>query len=469
MIGTDRYSKYIMKKLLLINPSYRNDVLEGVKVLSAPPLSLATIAGCTKGDYEITILDEHLQIIDFNIPADLVGITCMTPLAPRAYQIAAEFRNRNIPVILGGIHASMLPQEAAQYVDSVVTGEAEEIWPQVLKDFEAGSLQSIYHGGRVKVENIVRPRHDLLSKKYFIPTVQTSRGCPYNCDFCSVTRFNGGTYRLRPVKDVIEEIKGLSQRRFFFTDDNIIGSGEKCIKRSFQLFDELSELKAEWGSQICITIADNDKLLKAAADSGAKWFFIGFESVNPQSLLDYNKKVNFNNGTLKFKEAIKKIQNQGIAVVGGFILGSDNDTQSVFNQCVEFVEQTGIDVANYTIQTPFPGTKLHEAMIKQDRIFNRNFPADWKNFSGFDVVFKPKNMTIDELRIGHADVLKATSSLGKSIKRAISTFSHTKSLFPAVFSFFWNYDCYKAITKKLKINEELRSKASKYLRSGRLG
>jgi radical SAM superfamily enzyme YgiQ (UPF0313 family) len=212
-----------VKKILFVNPSNKDDILENVKILSLPPVNLGILASHTPEKYEIEIIDEAIGTIDFGRDVDLVAISCMTPLAPRAYHISTRFRKKGIPVVLGGVHASMETQEAANFADAVVIGEAEEIWPNVLQDFEAGKLRKTYSSNRPGLKNLPRPRRDLFSPGYFIQTVQTSRGCPFDCNFCSVTRFNGAHYRLRPVEEVIEEIRELKGDRFFFIDDNIVG------------------------------------------------------------------------------------------------------------------------------------------------------------------------------------------------------------------------------------------------------
>ncbi len=437
-----------MKRIILINPSYRDDVLETVKVLGLPPLNLAHIASVTPDRYEVRIIDEHVTPLDYDTPADLVGLTAMTPLAPRAYAIAAEFRSRGIPVVLGGIHGSMAPEEASRHVDSVVVGEGDEIWPEILSDFDADCLKPLYRTSLAHIEKIPVPRRDLFSDGYFTQTVQTSRGCPFDCNFCSVTRFNGHSYRFRDERIVLDEIASMEGRRFFFADDNLVGSGEKARLRAKRLFSGLRDLRKDWGSQICLTIADDPHLLKLAAESGAKFLFIGFESIDPDTLSAMNKKVNLRSATPSFKDAIKKIQDAGIAAMGGFILGSDNDTKDTFDRTRDFVFDTGIDVAQFTIQTPLPGTELYGQLSSEGRLTRTSYPADWKHYNGFDVVHRPRNMTEDELREGHARIYRETASLGTSLGRAVKTLFRTGSLLGAGLSFYWNYDCHKAVSKR---------------------
>lgn len=186
----------------------------------------------------------------------------------------------------------MMPEEASRCADAVIAGEGERIWQTVLQDFEKGKLQKKYTASRPCLDKLHTPRRDLFNNSYFVQTIQTSRGCPFNCNFCSVTRFNGGQYRLRSVDDVISEVSQLRGNRFFFIDDNIIGSGQRCIQRTFQLFERLKDLGKAWGSQTCIHIAEDNTLLRAAAKSNAKFFFIGFESVEAEALSMMNKHIN---------------------------------------------------------------------------------------------------------------------------------------------------------------------------------
>ncbi len=439
---------YVMKKILLISPAYRTKLLENVRVLALPPLNLALLASLTPDRYEIQIIDEAIEDIDYNTDADLVGITCMTPMAPRAYEISAAFRTKGIPVVLGGIHASMMSDEACQYADAVVVGEGEEVWPQVLQDFENSRLKKLYIAEkRPDIEFLPEPKRELLKDEYFVQTVQTSRGCPHNCRFCSVTLFNGGKYRLRNVDHVIAEINGLKQKRIFIIDDNIIGSGERCINRAFDLFVRLKDTGKEWGGQTCLNIVEHEGLLKAAAKSGAKAFLIGFESIQEAALASMNKKVNLKPTTRNFKDAVKKIHDHGIAIVGGFMFGTDSDTKETFDRTLDFIMDAQIDAVQLSIQTPLPGTALYKQLAEENRLLLADYPQDWEAYNIFEPVFRPKNLTPEELYQGLVSAYGTVSSFNTSLVRGIKTFWKTKSLFSTGISFFWNYDSYKTITK----------------------
>jgi radical SAM superfamily enzyme YgiQ (UPF0313 family) len=440
-----------MKKILLISPAFRNKLLENVRVLALPPLNLMLIAAQTPATYEVAILDEAFDDIDFDAKVDLVGITCMTPLAPRAYQVAAEFKKRGVPVVLGGIHPSMMPAEAARYADSVVVGEGEELWPRLLADFSAGKLQKLYRvEKRPDITHLPAPRRELLTNKYFVQTVQTSRGCPHNCKFCSVTLFNGGQYRMREIDDVIAEIKAIPDKRLFIIDDNIIGSGKTSIDRAFALFARLRECKKEWGGQTCLNIVEHEGLLKAAADSGAKAFLIGFESIEQEVLSGMGKKVNMRPTTRNFKDAIKKIHDHGIAIVGGFIFGTDNDNSETFKRTLDFILEAGVDAVQLSIQTPLPGTALYQQLKAENRLLLTNYPADWEAYNIFEPVFQPKNLGPEELYRNLIEAYKTVSAPWPSFKRGVRTFLKTRSLFSTGISFFWNYDSFQTISKITK-------------------
>ncbi len=435
-----------MKKILLINPAYRTKLLENVRVLALPPLNLLMIAAYTPEEYQVEILDESFDNINYDCGADLVGITCMTPLAPRAYEIAAKFKSRGVTVVLGGIHVSMVPEEALKRANSIVIGECEEIWPELINDFQAGNLKTKYiSDGRPNLSEILVPRRDLLTNKYFVQTVQTSRGCPHNCKFCSVTKFNGGSYRMRNIDNVIDEIQALPDKRLFIIDDNIIGSGQKCINRAFELFDRLGKCKKEWAGQTCLNIVEHKGLLGAAAKSGARAFLIGFESLAEDTLSSLNKNMNLRPNTRNFKDSIKKIQDHGIAIIGGFIFGTDQDNMDTIRTTLDFIVESGIDAVQLSIQTPLPGTTLYQELAENNRLLLTDYPEDWEAYNIFEPVFKPKNISPEVLYEQLIKAYREVASFKRSLPRGLKTFWRTKSLFSTGISFFWNHDSYKSI------------------------
>jgi len=437
-----------MKKILLINPAFKGSLHSNIKVLAIPPLNLAMIARYTPEQYEVEIVDEGVEDLDFDTSADLVGITCMTPLAPRAYELATHFRKRGIPVVMGGIHASYMPEEALRYVDAVVIGEAETTWPTLLGDFAQGRMQKIYKVcEQPDIETLLPPRRDLLRGKYFVETVQTGRGCPINCNFCSVTAFNGPRYRLRNIDSVIEEIKSIKSKRIFIVDDNIVGSGNKYIKRAKELFTRLKECDKEWGAQTCLNIVEHDDLLKTARDSGCRALLIGFESIDAGSLTAMHKPVNLRPNTKNFSDAIKKIHDHGIAIVGCFIFGADTQDKDVFRRTVDFALANDIDAIQMTLETPLPGTAFYKQMVEENRLLLTDFPNDWRHYNIFEPVFHMKSFTPREAYEGLLNAYSEMSSFKTSLKRGLKTFWNTRSLFSTGIAFSWNYHAYKTIQK----------------------
>ncbi|TET14896.1 MAG: B12-binding domain-containing radical SAM protein [Dehalococcoidia bacterium] len=419
------------KKLLLINPSDEAK-LNAIKVRNftyAPP-SLAYLAALTPSDWDIKIIDENIEPISFE-EADLVGITAMTWNAPRAYEVSEQYRRKGIKTVMGGIHASMMYDEAIRFVDSIVIGEAESVWQTLLRDFESNKLKMFYRGERISLENLARPRNDLYSDRYRVKaSVQTARGCSMDCEFCSVTTFHGRTYRQRPVGEVLDEIEALNCKEFFFSDDNILNYGKKAEERAIQLFRGMKErgLNKRWASQVGIDFASNSEVLKWAQKSGCLAVHIGFESVVEETLEGMRKVRNLKVGVTNYKEVIKKIHDHGIGVHGAFILGGDGDRKDVFQRTIEFILDSKIDSASFTILTPIPGTRLYNRMRSEGRLLRTNYPADWRHYDFEEPVFRPKQMTPEELGEGTYQVYKHTTSRVTSLKRALNSLIQTKSL-----------------------------------------
>ena len=353
------------------------------------------LAALNPADVEVSIEDENVQEINFQDRPDVVAISIMTPLANRGYAIADRFRRMSIPVVMGGFHATWMAEEAGQHADAVVLGEAEKVWPRVLEDFKKGAPQRFYKAGDLAVlKGLPLPRRDLLKKGgyFFINTMQVSRGCPFHCDFCSVTAFYGHTYRLRPLEEVRREVELLRQGNefIFFVDDNIIGNPVYAM----DLFSLLKDFRVKWLSHASINIAENDTLLKKAAESGCYGLFIGFESLSQKTLQSYHKT---SNQVHRYRDLIRKIHDQGIGIEGSFIFGSDDDDDSSFRQVLDFCEENKIDAAVFAILTPYPGTRIYEQYVQENRILSR----DWDLYDMGHVVFRPKRMTVEQLQEGH--------------------------------------------------------------------
>ncbi len=417
-------------KLELIIPALYGGNQKRTKPL-CPPLAPAAVAALTPPEVKVSITDENVTAIDFKKETDLVGITVITVTAKRAYEIADRFRARGVKVILGGIHPSVLPEEASQHADAVVIGEAEGIWPNLINDFKANKLQRVYRQReRPSLVNLPIPRRDLFTKgAYFIPnTISTTRGCPYSCSFCSVTSFFGHTYRCRPLAEIIKEIETLNERKqIIFVDDNIVGKP----KFAKELFRAIAPYKLKWLGQASVTIARDDELLKLAAASGCVGLLIGFESIYPANLAVVGKNINVADD---YENVIRKIHSYGIAIHGCFILGLDNDDENVFKRTVRFAQAMRLETAQFSFAMPHPGTTLYESLDKAGRIVSK----DWSKYNA-EIVFEPKLISRETLQKGHDWVSPEFYSI-PSIWRRIGVVHRNLATFWAVnllFRAFW--------------------------------
>lgn len=398
-------------KLHLIIPKWPGNSLWGQIYFRFPYLAVTTLAALTGDGWEVSIIDENVEPINFSHPPDLAAISIMTPLATRGYEIADMYRKRGIPVVIGGIHATTMKDEAKHHADSVVTGEAEETWPLVLSDFLKGTLQPLYEPPHFhSLVHLPLPRRHLLNRKkyFFTNTIQTTRGCPFDCDFCSVTSFYGRTYRVRPVDEVINEINHMEKGFLFFVDDNIVGKPAYAK----ELFRALIPRKIKWFSQASLSIVKDRELLTLARDSGCMGLFIGFESLSQENLKAMGKSMN---RAAEYRNAIEMLHDHGIGIQGSFIFGTDYDDKTVFSDVLRFIERTRLEAALFSILTPYPGTRIYETMVRENRIIDTN----WKHYDMNHVVFKPKNMTPRELQEGFSWAYRRLYSFRSIMKRLL--------------------------------------------------
>jgi radical SAM superfamily enzyme YgiQ (UPF0313 family) len=364
------------------------------------PLGLLTIASVTPAGWAIKVIDENIGAVDYNsMPRpDLVGITAFTAQAERAYKLAEEFRGRSVPVIMGGIHATMRLQEALNYVDSVVTGEADSIWPKVLADFQDNCLKQVYAGETADMKNVPPARHDLLPRGYTFGAIQTTRGCPLNCTFCSVTAFNGPRYRTRPIDDVVREFKTIRENKVLIVDDNLIGTRPEHISRAKDLFRAMikAKIRKKWCAQTSINFGDDDELPALAHKAGCRGVFIGFESPTAEGLDEVGKKFNLAKGR-DIRNSVERIKRHKILVAGSFIIGLDTDRPGIGRLTVEAAEFYGLDLINTGFLTPLPGTRLWQEMEYRGRIAADSFPGDWKYYTFTFPVAEYKHLSRDEV------------------------------------------------------------------------
>ncbi len=424
------------KRLLLISPVASTGLVAKQFNFRLPVLGPLKVAALTPPSWQVTIQDEKIEPLDLEQDADLVGITAMTTVAPRAYQIADHFRRRGVKVVMGGMHASAMPDEALEHCDSVVVGEAEKLWPGLLADFERQSLRRTYRheDGFPSLEHLPRPNWDLYRDKRYLPVhfVETTRGCPQDCEFCAVTTAFGGKYRNRPAEEVVAELRGLRpfEGRFilkncvFFVDDNIISN--RAYARD--LLPRLAEFKLKWFSHASMNIAKDPEILELCQRSGCVGLFIGFETLSEASLRAMGKRTNH---PQEYLEVVRRIHDHGIGIDASFVFGLDGDDEGVFDRTLEFVVRARIEIAYYSILTPYPGTRLHERLIQEGRILSR----DWSLYDTSHVVYQPRPFTPDQLLAGYYRVLRESFSLATIFRRLWGTTAYKPFFYPMNFGF----------------------------------
>jgi len=376
---------------------------------------LLIIAGLTPPEFDVEIIDENIELIDYSRNYDLVGITAMTQQAFRAYEIADEFRKREVTVVIGGIHATVLPEEASKHASCVVVGEAEYLWPLLIHDFKNKTLKEKYVNQRtVNLLDVPLPRYDLLrTKGYKTMWIQASRGCPHECEFCAASNVYGKKVRYKRVGQVIKEIRMI--KRIFgnikinFGDDNLLVNK----KYAMQLLQKLIPLKIRWATQTDISIAEDIQLLKLLRKSGCHLVFIGFESLSEESIKSISKYKWDKIKTGLYAKYINKIQSFGISVMGAFIVGFDRDDKNIFERIAQFAVDNNLGDIQVSILTPLPGTQIRKKLEEKGRIISSN----WERYTVLDVNIKHEKMTKEDIEQGVLYIYKKINNKEQYLKK----------------------------------------------------
>lgn len=433
-------------RIFLISPRgplYRHRTGIWKKSLRYMPLTLTTLAALIPADLavEVTLVDEGIADIDLDCEADLVGISTITGSAPRSYELADHFRRRGLPVVLGGVHPTLMPEEAARHADSVVVGYAEETWPQLLRDFVAGRMAACYrqstdfslsHVGSVPIA-----RRDLLPTHWYTTqhTFEATRGCIHQCEFCVVPTAWGGFLK-RPVGDVVAEIRQLGSRRALFLDLNLIAD----INYAKELFTALIPLKITWGGLVTLNVAGDEELLDLMARSGCRGLLLGFESLSSGSLAETHKPFNRRHD---YHTVVQRLHERGIVIMACFVFGFDSDTRDTFAETVDFIIKVGMDLPRYAILTPFPATPLFQRLKQEGRILTE----DWSLYDAQHVVFQPRQLSVAELLHGTEWAWKQTYSYRSIARRLLNARVQLPLAIPANLGYrFYAYQLHRYYT-----------------------
>ena len=391
-------------KILLASPKQRESDICSPAWRRIPQLSLSVLAGLTPEEHEVVIAEEEDGPLPLNEDFDVVGITTMTATAPRAYELAHNFRAKGAKVVLGGIHPSVMPQEAAAYANAVVVGEAEGLWPKVLKDIENGAWKKIYRNWQPDISSsplpIRKKRRSFLGFPPYVTPIMFSRGCPYDCEFCCVHTVYGRKQRFIPVENIIRDIAESGTRNLMFLDDNIGGVRHYALA----LFKALEPLRVSWVGQASARMVLDDELFTAAVRSGCRGLFIGVECIEPEVSKKFSKSLS---SVSQYEKVVKRCRESGVVFHGSFIFGLDDQSPEVFDHTLEFLLRNRVPSISANILTPYPGTKLFNRFVEEERILHTN----WSYYDHLTVCFQPRAMQPEELSEKYWDFRKRFYSM----------------------------------------------------------
>ncbi len=393
------------------------------------PLALAVLAALTPPEVRVVAVDERFQPVPLGDPTDLVALSVCTFSALRAYEIADAYRSRGVPVVMGGFHPTLCPDEALQHADAIACGDAELLWPRMLADFAAGRLQRIYRPERAGPAPAVIPDRSVLAEGGYLPLklVQLGRGCHLACEFCAIRAFYGGRVCHRPVAEVLEELRRTDARRVFFVDDNLLSSRAVLM----ELLEAIVPLKLRWSAQIDLSIADDPELLALAARSGCQSLTIGFESLDERNLARMGKGWSKAAG---YSERLARLRAAGIMVYGTFVLGYDHDTPQTFRHTVDFAVAERLFIANFNPLQPLPGTRLYRRLQQEGRLRYQRWWLD-PDYRWHEALLRPHSMTPEQLTRGCAWARRRFHSTRSMLRRFVGSGAHWQSVDNA--AVFW--------------------------------
>jgi radical SAM superfamily enzyme YgiQ (UPF0313 family) len=404
------------------------------------PLTIAVLNALTPQEIERELFDDRIELIDYDTKTDLVAITVETYTARRSYQIAAEFRKRGVPVVLGGYHVSLLPEEAARQADCILTGNAEKVWGQLLQDFQNNKLQKVYNGG-IAFAGILPDKSILTGKKYLpVSLVETGRGCCHSCEFCAIAGYYQGLYYKRGHEQIVRDLEKSPYKYHFLVDDNLMADSANAQA----LCEKITPLRKKWAGQGTLAMAQDRELLRKMKKSGCEIILIGFESLEEESLRQMNKSWNAAIG--ERNELVKRIHAAGIGIYATFVFGYDGDTPQTFEKTVEFAEKNKFYTAAFNHLLPFPGTPLYQRLEEEGRLlYDQWWLAEDYNYG--ELAFKPRHMSAGQLSSSCRLARKEFSRLPVLLSRG---FSSLKRSSPLLWALFW--------AMNLRLGEEIDEK-----------
>jgi radical SAM superfamily enzyme YgiQ (UPF0313 family) len=397
-----------------------------IRTWQMEPLAPATLAGLTPrdGDTEIRFYDDRTESIPFDEPTDLVALSVETYTAKRSYQIASEFRRRGVPVVMGGFHPTLVPEEASDYAESIVVGEAENLWPTVLSDFRNGQLRRVYRGSKRPPLSGLKPDRSIFTGKRYLPVglVEAGRGCHFRCEFCAVQSYFGNTQTRRPVDEIIDDIRRVKKPLIFFVDDNITSNMEQAK----EFFRALIPLKIRWVSQASINAAHDEEFLQLIKASGCQGLLIGFETLNPDNLRQMRKSFNTMKGG--YEKALENLRRHSIRLYVTFILGYDEDDGDTLRETLAFAERHRFYIVAFNHLTPFPGTPLYDRLKKEGRLLYDRWWLDPEYRYGM-VPFAPRGMTAHQVKERCIEARQAFYGYSSIFRRGLDFQVNGKSFF----------------------------------------